>query len=230
MKTTSALLAVVSTALFALACDERVGSRSPTGPIPAIASTGTLSGVVFEPTSQGDVLLPGLEFEIHTRFGPFLGTVTSDATGRYTLPDVPRGTQIALALAYAGLPVGQQCVASTTVEGDTVLDVELTRVHGSSRLPRSPTVSGVVFETPPAGRQPIPHASVYYDWNCLDGTPEAWTVTDANGHYELCRLPRGGCIVVVVRDGRFTSVSIDVQHDTRLDIAVPARGVSTSRR
>jgi hypothetical protein len=105
--------------------------------------------------------------------------------------------------------------------------IELGSAYPSARLSRSPVVSGLFFERTAAGRQPVPNARIYYDWDCLDGTPEAGAVTDANGRYELCRLPRGGCINVVSPDGRFTSRSVDVQRDTVLDIEVAASMTST---
>jgi len=73
------------------------------------------------------------------------------------------------------------------VNGDTVLDVEFNHkdVRGSGG---SPTVSGVVFETTPTGRQPVRDRQVlYYAPNIL----AAHTITDANGRYEFCKVPVG---------------------------------------
>jgi hypothetical protein len=208
---------VLACAALSISC--RGGSGAPTVPTESGAQTATVSGLVFEGTLEGERPIAGVEFEVHALTGfTFLGRVSSNTEGRYVFSNVPRGTAIALA-SISG--AGQQCVASAIVNADTVLDVELGATYPSHRLSRSPTLSGFVFERTAAGRQPIPNASVSYDWDCGDGQPEAGTRTDAGGHYELCRLPRGGCLDFFLRDGRSISTLVDVQRDTELDIEVP---------
>jgi hypothetical protein len=220
----TALAIVLASAALSVSCGEKPAGPL-TGPTQSVPQIATLSGLVFEGTPQGDRPLGGVKLEIHALLGfTSLGTVSSDAEGRYVFGNVPRGTTVALARVSGILE--QQCVASTTVQTDTVLDVELGEAHPSTRLLRSPIVSGVIFENTPAGRRPIPNAPVSYDWDCLDGAAEASTRSDANGRYEICRLPRGGCVDVFLQDGRTASRLIDVQRDTVLDIEVAARVTS----
>ena len=218
---------VLASAALSVSCGEEVG-RTPTVPTqsPTVPTLGaqrvSVSGRVFEGTLQGDRPIAGAEFEIHSLINAGLGTVASDAAGRYTVGDLVLGTAIALARTSGP---AQQCVASTTLTAgaDNVLDVELGSAYPSARLSRSPVLSGLIFEQTAAGRQSVPNAAIYYDWDCLDGTPEAGAITDANGRYELCRLPRGGCLIVVSPDGRVASRSVDVLRDTVVDIEVSAR-------
>jgi hypothetical protein len=224
----TALSIVLASAALSVSCREGAG-RTPTVPTQSGAQRVTVSGLVFESTPQGDRPIAGAEFEIHTLIGfTVLGTVSSDAEGRYMVSNLAPGITIALSRSSGSFHLAQQCVASTTVGADNVLDVELGSVYPSARLSRSPVVSGLIFERTAAARQPVPNAQIYYDWDCGDGNPEAGIASDANGRYELCRLPRGGCVDVFLRDGRFASRSVDAQRDTVLDIEVPASMTSTS--
>ncbi len=217
----TALATALASAALSVSCGENAASPL-IGPTESVPQTASLSGLVFEGTPQGDRPLGGVRLEIHTLSAPFLGFVSSDADGRYVLANIPRGTTVALALDSAPIALEQPCVASTTVQTDTVLDVELGKAHPSARLSRSPIVSGMIFENTPAGRQPIPNALVAYLWGCTEGIGEAWTRSDANGRYEICRVPRAGCLDVVTRDGRFVPTEIDAQGDAVVDIEVHA--------
>ena len=238
-----ALIAALSIALTsaALSVSCREGAdRMPTGPTPSVHTPSvpapsddqkvSVSGLVFEGRPQGDRPIARAEFEIHTLMGGRVRNVSSDAEGRYMVSDLAPGTTIAFALTSGVVHPAQQCVASTTVTvgAENVLDVELGSAYPSARLSRSPIVSGLVFEVTAEGRQPVPKARIYYDWDCLDGAPEAGAITDANGRYELCRVPRGGCVGVFSEDGRFASKSVDAQRDIVLDIEIPASMTSTT--
>jgi hypothetical protein len=54
-------------------------------------------------------------------------------------------------------------------------------------LTTPPLLTGLVYETTPAGRLPVAGASVEADDSI--GLVIATTMTDANGRYQLCNLP-----------------------------------------
>ena len=84
------------------------------------------------------------------------------------------------------------------------LNVELVpwRSRQLTRGSLSPSLSGMVFEMTPEGRRPVADAWIAYDALCMLLDPdnggtmlevsEAAQRTDADGRYELCRLPVGG--------------------------------------
>ena len=187
-----------------------------------------MSGLVFEGSPQGDRPIAGAEFEIHTLIGGRVRNVSSDAEGRYMVSDLGPGTTIAFALT-SGVSIPHNNVSRTTVTvgADNVLDVELgTRIRQPDCRAR-PSSLVLSLKGPPMAR-PVSNARIYYDWDCLDGAPEAGAITDANGRYELCRVPRGGCIGVFSEDGRFAFKSVDAQRDIVLDIEIPASMTSTT--
>jgi hypothetical protein len=158
------------------------------------ASVSTLHGTVFETTAEGRRPVPGAYLNILTTGleGGYGITAYADAEGRYAVGNLHTAVT-ALVHAMGGVDgagVGrhQPCVAKAVIRGDTVLDVEFNRkdVRGSGG---SPTVSGVVFETTAAGRQPVRGREVfYYAPNVL----AAYTMTDDNGRFEFCKVPVGG--------------------------------------
>lgn len=168
---------------------------SPPG-TPAVDTSGsvpTLQGTVFETTPEGRRPVPGAYLNVlgHHGGSGYGITVYADAEGRYTVGTLPKGSTVLVhamgGLDRAGFHRHQPCVATAVVKGATVVDVEFNHkdVRGSGG---SPTVSGVVFETTPTGRQPVRDRQVlYYAPNML----AAHTITDANGRYEFCKVPVG---------------------------------------
>jgi hypothetical protein len=89
----------------------------------------------------------------------------------------------------------------------------------------SPVLSGVVTRVGADGqRRPWTSREVNYMASCR-GLVLARTYTDANGRYELCRLPAGpGCATVNASEVDWDlvpqSTSVVIQGDTVLDIDV----------
>jgi len=190
---------MIAWALFAILVAGCTGAP-PTAPSPPGTPTvntpsrvTTLQGTVFETTPEGRRPVPGAYLNIlgHDRGSGYGITAYADAAGRYTVGTLPNGSTVLVhamgGLNGAGFHRHQPCVATSVVDGDTVLDVEFNHrdVRGTGG---SPTVSGVVFETTPTGRQPVRDRQVlYYASNIL----AAHTITDANGRYEFCKVPVG---------------------------------------
>jgi hypothetical protein len=142
-----------------------------------------------------------------------LPQVITDADGRYVVHDLPHGYSVRLqagTLFYPGWL--HPCGAAALMNADAVVDIE---VVDSAEAPRtirdSPRISGVVYESTPEGRRPIAGASVGYEPLCWTGEfPSAWTRTDANGRYELCRLSPpavfgAGCVNAFTPFASFTT-------------------------
>ena len=190
---------MIAWALFAIlvaGCTEAPPtSPSPSG-TPAVDTSSpgtTLQGTVFETTPDGRRPVPGAYLNVlsHHEGSGYGMTTYADAEGRYTVGPLRNGSTVLVhamgGVDGAGFQRHQPCVAAAVVNGDTVLDVEFNHkdVRGSGG---SPTVSGVVFETTPTGRQPVRDRQVlYYAPNIL----AAHTITDANGRYEFCKVPVG---------------------------------------
>ena len=107
--------------------------------------------------------------------------VNTDQNGRYTA-EVPRSRVIAF--AWGAL---QPCIASTFVDIDATLDVQ---VFSSWRSLTRPTagrmISGVVYEATPRGRVPLRGASIWLD--AAQESYVAYTETDESGRFFLCRV------------------------------------------
>ena len=154
----------------------------------------SVSGVVTLRTTSGTAPLAGTAvggFVIMTNgdnYG-FMAPVLTDADGRYQFSNVPNGF---VRLRAAAPHAYQPCAAVATVSGaNSVQDVELLD-SAATRPPSaadSPTLSGVVYRSTGAGREPVAGAAIEYEF------PPEWivlqTITDAQGRYSLCDLPAG---------------------------------------
>jgi hypothetical protein len=122
----------------------------------------------------------------------------------------------------------QPCVASTFLNGDSVLDVEVVASTDIARtIDRPVTLSGIVRGRTSEGVRPIAGAGVMYDWLGDDGTPEAYSPTDAEGRYEMCGLLADpSSVYVIMRGFPFTMVGVSPTGDLVLDITIgdPAGG------
>jgi hypothetical protein len=91
---------------------------------------------------------------------------------------------------------------------------------------KAATLSGVVIETS-HGRRPVGGTPVLYSTYGHDGA-DVYTRTDANGHYNFCRLPLGpgyvlaGCAGAVTPFPAFrgTNVPVEINGDTVLDVDI----------
>jgi hypothetical protein len=184
-----------------VSCDDTSVPITYLAPPPVQGPSITLSGVVFEFTSDG--ARPRANVPLLVREGyanAFIMEVTSDAMGRYSLAGVPAGA-ISITPArgsgyYAPCPAGWDIVRSNHVFDLNVVSATLLSTVGApGDLPRlgGIWVSGVVFERTPQGRQPIAGATVNLGGNGSDPRTGSTTLTDAAGRYLVCPpLPSTG--------------------------------------
>jgi hypothetical protein len=150
---------------------------------------------VLETTASGSRPVEDIPLYVRVQtvnsWGHF-GTTGTDAQGRYSISNLPRGTVYLEATWTAYL---QPCFASMDLRSDAALDVEvispatlLSLGHSSLRNVSGRTISGLVFDTTAGGVRPVPGANLQVwvgDW--LFG---AETLSDASGRYLICRVPR----------------------------------------
>jgi hypothetical protein len=165
------------------------------------------------------------------------GSAMTEGSGRYrilvlSLPDRSGVSDEAPTVWTSASKEGyvQQCAApAITTKADAVLDLTLTRITDLSTsrpISRtdSRTVSGVVFEATPTGRQPAESAPVFWE-DFYDGWFNAETRTDAAGRYLLCGLPRRRISVLWAFKPGYTSdsVSVEAGSDAVVDIEIRRR-------
>ena len=191
---------VISLALIS-ACggfDNRSNQPSSPSPVPAPAPPVLtpdgfrLSGTVLERTPQGmqPVSGGGVFYWVENRYG---GQVPVDAGGRYLITGLAAARIIRLTWVPDAdrLDLHQPCPANVALSSaDAQRDIEVVGSGSREFRYESPTVSGVVYETTPSGRRPLPHTRVLYSIDESSGF-DAYTDTDADGRYILCRIPRG---------------------------------------
>jgi hypothetical protein len=201
-KWSSAMIRITLAALLALglsACGtggERINAPPtaptppPSAPAPPPApgpSTGpTLSGVVFESTTQGTRVLPGSRVLYATDHAS--GYVMSDASGRYSVPNVPDRSRVRVTALFPSL--FQRSATTAAIDGDTVKDIELV-AHGARGVTYgSPTLSGVVYHMTREGPQPWPNTMVIY--KSFQGPwYDVYQYADHQGRYDFGRLSLG---------------------------------------
>jgi hypothetical protein len=89
------------------------------------------------------------------------------------------------------LDLHQPCPANLSMAAaDAQRDIEVVRSGSPGFRYDSPTVSGIVYESTADGRRPLPHTRVLFSIDESSGF-DAYTDTDADGRYVLCRIPRG---------------------------------------
>jgi hypothetical protein len=207
------------------------GHDSPLAPSPpAEAMSFTLSGSVLESTASGSRPAEGVPLFFWVDAGNTsrnFGPVTSDADGRYSVSNVPRGM---VYVQSSWSRYEQPCFTSVELRGDTVLDVEV--VSPATLLSLGPsslrnlnglTVSGVVFDASSGDRRPIAGARLQVwigDW-----VYGASTSTDASGRYLLCRFPRGWQVSVYTDKEGYRQHTAEVlpAGNTTLDIPLERR-------
>jgi len=191
---------------------------APSAPTPDGFS---LSGVVFENASGSSRSVAGgrVFFSVDSRPG---GQVQVDTRGRYTIPGLFAGRLVRVtwfpSMGMNELPLHQPCPANTTIAGDAELNIEVVRLGSREFIYRSPTLSGVVFETTPQGRRPLGATRVLYslkNWGGFD----AYTETDPDGRYQFCGIPKGvGAIGAGDCNDAVLELPVDVNGDTVLDV------------
>ena len=206
----SGLLATLSLGLAACGSYQPpavpIAPSAPVPQLPAPQPPITLSGTVLEHTGEGPRPLPNAPLIVSIGFSPYL-QVTSDATGRYSISDVPNGAfsngSISIAPAagsgyYAPCPNGGVLVRDRPVDVHVVSGTLLSTTGMPASVPLlGPIwVSGKVFESTPQGPLPIAGALVNMgnsDVDLFGVWRGSTTLTDAAGRYLLCpNLPGHG--------------------------------------
>jgi hypothetical protein len=222
---------------------------SPTSSISAVTTgSNTLSGVVSD-TSRG-APMAGVSVNAWIDQGAFgysywwaHGPVATDAAGRYQLSGLPdSATAWVQAWKDDRSEYVQQCAAPmVTLHGNMKADIQLVsraNLSASSSSVPAPApgtrfVSGVIFESTVAGRQPVAGAFVAFEPVEDIGTIAADTVSDAAGRYLLCGLPEGRTVIVggcLQPCDSFSEVSVPPGQTTGADIEITASGAETQNR
>ena len=179
-----------------------------------------LSGTVVESTPNGSQPVSGgtLFFWIESRYA---GPIAVDTTGRYMIDGVPVAPIIRLTWipGPGQLDLHQPCPANVAMDAaDTVRDIEVVRFGSTHFKYDSPTLSGMVYESTPDGRRPLPHTRVLFSMDDRGGF-DAYSETDVNGRYLLCRIPqvRGQLGAGDCNDAVYWS-PVQVNGDTVVDV------------
>jgi len=184
----------------------------------------SISGVVTLRTASGTVGVAGTHVGgyvfTNSGNGYRTATVLTDSVGRYQLPNLPDGRVVLW--GGASRPDYQPCAAIAVVNGaNATADVVLvdSAVARSMTPADSPMLSGLVYRTTSAGREPV--SGAYVDFEYFPDLVTATTVTDAQGRYSLCRLPLGGTHTVwFVADGVMVERQINITGDQVLDVVL----------
>jgi hypothetical protein len=194
--------------------------------------THTISGTITELGPQGQQPVAGARIDVYLyasgRSGHWMSDVT-EADGRYELWGIPSG---AIAVLYAGKDNGeyvQPCVHEVTVTSDMSLDFEIVprsaggaAANAAARRGPGTFLTGVVYGQLPDGtRAPLPDAMVALDGDVAPLAAD--TITDADGRYVLCGIPRGSHDFAAIAEGGYDIFknpprSIDVAGDMTLDV------------
>jgi hypothetical protein len=187
---------------------------------------GSISGVVNERTPEGVRPLANAKVFGWVQLidhGYATGGVSSLGNGTFTLNRIPNA-QILLQAWSEGFnqPCGKVVNLSTPVDTATIELVAANRpILEAATDP--PVVKGVVYETTPQGRQPVPRALIMVDQLGGDGLVSATTTTNEKGEYAVCRVPTtiGSPWIFALKDGYSTTgqeISFGNQSVLTLDI------------
>ncbi|MEO8677871.1 MAG: carboxypeptidase regulatory-like domain-containing protein, partial [Vicinamibacterales bacterium] len=164
-------------------------------------------------TVNGSVINTAGEPVAGARVGGGLSLGVTDASGHFTLTDVPVGRRDIRAVDDQN---GTQAEASVDVlQAGQIVNVTIV-------LPSTGSIAGTVFQS--NGSTPVPNQKVYlffYGSESEPGVPglqiQATAVTDASGRYTMARIPlRDGYTVSAFRpdftDGNLTPVVLKFNH------------------
>lgn len=209
-----------------IASDVRTDLRIPPG-------SNMLQGLVFD-AYDGPIANAAINVWVQTRTSGFSWWYVtgrgyySGADGRYEVSRLP-SAQIQL-WAGGAFQRGyvQPCAVTFDMTGDVVRDIEVvsTATLSSTSPPRpvtarGPALTGTVYEVTPSGRQPVPGAAIWVDGQDHNGLIVAQTITDLNGQYFLCDLPRGA-VYDIYADGFIPKPfeAIDTSQSTTFDFEI----------
>lgn len=190
--------------------------------------SGSISGVISERTADGLRPLADATVFAWIQFadghGYARGGTQSNADGKFTVTLLPAGT-----IVLEGYAPGYDhpCANTVIFNGSTATEnIELVPV--SQPMPDAattrPLIKGMVYETTPDGKKPIPGATVYFDPLGGLGLVAAITTTDADGRYAFCNVTSGpgwNQRVDAAKDGYVTdgqNVSVSGNAELQVDI------------
>jgi hypothetical protein len=194
---------------------------------PTSCVTHTITGTITELGPQGQQPVEGARVYVHLftphRSGHWMSDVTG-VDGRYELWGIFTDAIAVLTVGTDGRYV-QPCVHQVTVTSDVSVDIEIVlrsaggaAANAAARRGTGLFLTGVVFGQGPDGtRAPLPDAMVFLD-NVV-----ATTLTDADGRYVLCGIPRGSHELDATAPGGYDisknpTRKIDIVGDTTFDV------------
>jgi hypothetical protein len=155
------------------------------------------------------------------------GAILSDVTGNFRMTGVPAEAGVWLQAFKDGYV--QPCAAPyVMVHGDTTIHLGLvskTNVSASRIQPAVAglrSVSGVIVENTPTGKQPV--AGAFVDFEPLEDFPAAVTNSDAAGRFLLCGLPQSDTVRLGASagTGRVAYVNVPADQTTDVEITLPS--------
>jgi hypothetical protein len=218
-------------AILVSACGGTTASPvAPTAPTPTAAPsfpvvrlTGHVSDTLGRPLVANVAVFP-LRLS-PPWYGPWGRASQSDASGRYQIADAPEDPDTAYVHASKDGYV-QPCASAITLATDMSVDLTLTPVANVAvmalpSLPNARQIGGTVYTSKDGERQPVAGASV--GWEMAMDTVVAETVTDAQGRYRICGLPRDRLSGVYAQKGNGMPKYIDVAAggDALVDFDLP---------
>lgn len=171
---------------------DMTGTQKRADPIEKPADPGekpSISGVVYERTPGGIRPIANATTYAYAYGGLnyFAGGAAADSIGRFKISNLPLA-EIKLTAWADGFDQPCARVVNLRTPSDTASIELVSRLRPMPELATDPpVVKGVVYETTPQGRHPIPGAWVYLDqW---DDQLSATTTTNDKGEYAICRVP-----------------------------------------
>jgi hypothetical protein len=193
------ILRAACLALLASACGgNSVSPVAPVAPTPAAAPpsfpvvrlTGQVSDVAGRPLVANVVVFPLRMSEAW--YGAWGRGSDSDGSGHYQIANAPEQLDTAYVRAWKDGYV-QQCATAVTLATATSADLTLTpkadvAIVGLPTVPNSRQIGGTVYTTKDGLRQPF--AGAWVGWEMSMDTVVADTLTDSQGRYRLCGMPK----------------------------------------
>jgi hypothetical protein len=182
--------------------------------------TQQISGLVTSQSPEGTWPLAGAVVEVLAEGRPTpVAHTRTDAAGRYVLAiAIEPYTYLAITASRQGYR--QPCAATVTAFGHAAVDVQLVpkeKVPASMTASRAPLLSGIAFESTPAGMRPVVSADLYLTWKM--GPVIASATTDGEGRYQMCGVPSGRLSLVAVKPGYAPAdAAVWFDGEQRLDI------------